>query len=189
MTGKCFTQKVSERKREVITDVLHSMGSVWLCELICAGTQRFLYINWFLWVLDLNVFKPLASRPSVKHPQSLSRAPSLAHFSYPLSGLPHCLASLLLPSVLCPLPLSFFLSHLEPHIHFRDTLFSVSPSLMHDCILRVTECSTLLITLRLRTSRSDRDRKERIRGKGKSINMEMVKHLTAALHCANNPFQ
>lgn len=83
-------------------------SSVWLCELICAGTQRFLYINWFLWVLDLNVFKPPASCPSVKHPHSLSRAPSLAHFSHPLSGLPHCLASLLLPSVLCPLPLSLF---------------------------------------------------------------------------------
>lgn len=117
---------------------------------------------------------------------SLSRAPSLPHFSHPLSGLPHCLASLLLPSVLCPLPLS----HLEPHIHFRDTLFSLSPWLMHDCILRVTECSSLLmlITLRLRTSRSDRDRNERIRGKGKSINKETVKHLTVALHCANNPF-
>jgi len=51
---------------------------------------------------------------------------------------------------------------------------------MHDCILRVTECSSLLmlITLRLRRSRQDRDRNERIRGKGKSINKEMVKHLT-----------
>lgn len=154
----------------------------WLWADLCRNSG-FLYINWFLWVLNLNVFKPPASCPSIKHPNSLSRAPSLPHFSHPLSGLPHCLASLLLPSVLCPLPLS----HLEPHIHFRATLFSLSPSLMHDCILRVTECSSLLmlITLRLRTSRSDRDRNERIRGKGKSINKEMVKHLTVALNCAN----
>lgn len=48
MNGTCFTQKESERKREVVTDVLHSMGSLRLRELICAGTQRFLYINWFL---------------------------------------------------------------------------------------------------------------------------------------------